>query len=499
MKKLISELLLVVVLLVILALVGIPKFAAYLHNQGFQAYSLGNYEKSIAYFKQALQLNPKSSITHYSLGNAYMEIGKEDGAIAEYKTAIQCDSEYLPPYRALSQVYADRALFEEALTLLKMVESIPASKEEISFLIKDIKLKYAADCLEKGTRLFLKAEKQDAYRLMDKAVELDPKFTYAYYSIAACHFSERDYSLAENALKTAIGIDNAFWPSYKLLGDVYFEKGNFKEAMNYYKKAVALNAEDCGLFHGLGLALMNLERYDEALPYLKQAVALAPEDKDILYSFASVCRDSGKLREAVQEYNKLIALKPDYPNVHNDLGDIFRNLGNEQEALKEFNKEIAYDQARISQDQSDIFALNDLAYAFAGIKETNKAKEIINKIIATRPNYRRAYITLAKIYEIEGKNEEAIAALNKAKALSAQGNFIDQDIGRLEQGLGRASRKTIIATHTVYLKNGRQIQGRVKQEDGEKVVLEVGLGNTVGDLIFYRNAIERIEKFTSNK
>jgi tetratricopeptide (TPR) repeat protein len=216
------------------------------------------------------------------------------------------------------------------------------------------------------------------------------------------------------------------------LGDVYFAQGKFAKAHGHYMKALTANDSDPGLYHSLGLALMGLERYSEALPYLRRAVELAPQNANMLYSLASVYRDSGQFQDAIREYSKLLAAQPDHPNVHNDLGDIYHNLGRENDAILEYRKEIELCDKKLAKAPQQPVYLNDLAYAYNGIGETQKAREIIEKVIVSWPNYSQAHFTSAKIYEKAGKIKESIAALEKAKELSPGNNFIDREIGRMK-------------------------------------------------------------------
>jgi tetratricopeptide (TPR) repeat protein len=432
MIKIVYQFLLVAFLLLVLWLVGVPKVAIYLHNRGADCYSSGRYEEAVRYFNQSLCLNPKSSVTHFNLGNAYMEIKRENEAIAEYKSAIEMDSHAAEAYRALSSVYADRALFDEAIATLKKVRSISPSDNSYDDLFNQILLEYAQDCLDRGIEAYLAGSKEEAYRLVNKAIELRPEFLYPYYTLAVFYYSESKYSSAEAVLMTAVGMDDRFWPAHKLLGDIYSSMGKFGQAHGHYMKAVAANDKDPGLYHNLGLALMNLERYEEALPYLKKAVELAPQDADMQYSLASVYRDSGRPIEAIREYGKLTFLKPDYPNVHNDLGDIYRNLSRDSDADSEFNKEIANCKVKLAINPEDAIILNDYAYALNGIGESDKAGETIEKVVTSNPGYRQAQLTLAKICEKTGNIAKAQEALLRAKSLSAQGNFIDRELKSLK-------------------------------------------------------------------
>jgi tetratricopeptide (TPR) repeat protein len=462
MKKVMIELLITAVLLVVLVFVGSPKLAAYLHNLGYDAYTEGNNVKAISYFQKALRFNPRSAVTHYSLGNAYMELDKEGIAVYEYQKAIRLDREYLPAYWALSQLYAKQGLYQESLSLLKQIEGIPKFKEEVAPLARYIKLRYAADCLDRGTDLLLSGEKGRAYSLIENAVRLRPDLAAGHYILAVCYASEAKLDQAVKELNEVTRIDRDFWLAYRLLGDIAFQKGKFEEAVNEYKNAFASQGNDADLCHSLGLALMQLERYKEALVYLNKAVLLDPMNADLHYSLASVYRDSGRFNEAMQEYGNLIRIKQDYPNVHNDLGDIYKNLGRISEASVEYRKEMALTTEKLRSSVQGPALLNNLAYAYNGLGESRKAEETIQKVISAWPQYRQAYLTLAKIYEGSGKVKEAMAALEKAKGLSTETNFMDRDISRLAKTSVVSDAEKLAKQDEDILKNNTHTIGWMK-------------------------------------
>jgi tetratricopeptide (TPR) repeat protein len=487
MKK-IFGILLVLALLLVFINVAKPKLAAFYFNQGNDYLNRGLYEDALISFKKSLSIQPNMAVTHFGLAESYLKTKNKEKAMAEYQKTIQLDQNFVGAYLTLSQIYSKDQSYEEALNLLKLAKDKFPNNQDILKLLDEISFEYAADCVDKGTSLYLSGEQLKARTLLNKAIELRPNFAFAHYILAFFYFKESNLEEAQKSLQNAIRSDPHFGPAYKLLGDIYFQKGDFQKAIANYESALPFNANDVSLKNDLGIALMQMERYEEAINYLKEASDQEPNNFNIRYSLASVYRDKGMLDQAISEYNKVISVRSDYPNVHNDLGDIYKQQGKTNEAAQEYNKEIQFSKKKLQTNPNDPETLNNLAYAFNGIGQPTKAKELIEKVLNISPNYRQAHLTLSKINENIGKNDEAILALNKAKALSAQTNFIDRDIERLKNNLQTTG------VDVVYLKNGRTIQGKIIEANGEKVVLEIMLGNAKGNVTFYRNEIEHIEK-----
>ncbi len=78
--------------------------------------------------------------------------------------------------------------------------------------------------------------------------------------------------------------------------------------------------------------------------------------------------------------------------------------------------------------------LNDLAIAYIGIKEYNKAEMTINKAISHAPDYKQNYIVLANIQKNLGKYNDASRTLGKAGQLPDNPGLkiINSDVPRIK-------------------------------------------------------------------
>jgi tetratricopeptide (TPR) repeat protein len=67
-------------------------------QQGSSAYDNGDYDKALADFNQAIQLDPTYVFAYNNRGNVYLHKGDYDKAIADYDKAIQLDPKYAGAY-----------------------------------------------------------------------------------------------------------------------------------------------------------------------------------------------------------------------------------------------------------------------------------------------------------------------------------------------------------------------------------------------------------------
>lgn len=493
MIKKVVEVVIILALLVVGGYIGRNKLAAFYYNKGLLCYDSSSYDNAISYFKKSLDVNPKIALIHYALANTYREAKFDDMALEEYKKAVQLDLEYVNAYLSMARIYSRQGKYDQALEILKDAGSAGLFNDEIKKLKEEISFSCTADFLNNGIDAFLKGDKLTAYDFLNKAIGIKSNLAFAHYTLGYFYYDEKKFKEAQIELENSIKIDDSFWLSHKLLGDINFLKGDYLGAIFRYRAALELNSSDAGLYNDLGLALMQREAYSEAAVYLKEAVRLEPENFNIRYNLASVYRDNSLFEEALAEYKILIESNPDYPNAHNDIGDIYKRQGRKEEAWKEYAKEADYANQKLSSNPNDPVALNNLAEAYCGMGDYDLAQRLIEKALNLQPNYRQAYLTFARIKEDSGKFAEALELLDKAKKLSFETNFIDRGQLKLRTMLSSAAarRKPL---DKVYLKNGRMFEGLIKEENKERLVLEITAGNSTGNVILYSPDIERIVK-----
>jgi len=493
MKKVFEYLLLFLTLAVFLYLAR-GKFEAYFYNQGNDYSGKARYKEAIKSYSNALKINPQSWLSHFGLAEAYRDNQSYSQAVDEYNQVLTLNPFYLKAYQSLAEMYSQEGRHREALDVISRARGNIPDSQQIKQLSRESCYAFVVSTLDKCAELFLKGKSSEAISVLKDTLKSCPDFAIAQYTLGYYYSRIKDYDNAETSLKKAILLDPQFHYAHKLLSEVYFKKGNFEKELSSAKEAFVLNNGDASVCNDLGLALMHLERYAEAITYLKKAVSLDPNNTDYIYSLGSVYRDNNMPYQAIAEYNKLNILKNDYPNLHNDLADIYNNLGDTAKASSEYHKEVRNSQQGLVNAPGNPILLNNYAYALNGVGESVKAKKVIEGVLSSYPAYRQAYLTLSKINEKMQNPDLALEAMEKAKSLSLGEDFIEDEVSRLNKRLSFKAKSSPEQKDLVWLKNGRQLLGKIKKEYPDKIVLEVVLGSSRGEVIFYRDSIERIEK-----
>ena len=84
-------------------------------NQGAAFAEKGQYDRAIAYFNKAIEINPKLAEAYYNRGLVYKEKGQYDKAISDFTKAIEINPRHADAYYSRGVVYYYKKDYEKAL------------------------------------------------------------------------------------------------------------------------------------------------------------------------------------------------------------------------------------------------------------------------------------------------------------------------------------------------------------------------------------------------
>jgi tetratricopeptide (TPR) repeat protein len=164
-------------------------------NQGIALLKEGQYDRAIAIFDEALEINPRYALAYNFRGIAYDEKGQYDKAISDYNKAIELNPTYAWAYENRGIAYDKKGHFDEA--------------------ISDY----------------------------NKAIELNPKSDAAYHNRGDAHFKKNEYDKAISDYTKVIEINPGAANAYLYRGVSYFYKKEYEKAWDDVHKAQNLGLQ----------------------------------------------------------------------------------------------------------------------------------------------------------------------------------------------------------------------------------------------------------------
>ncbi|MBB5340721.1 tetratricopeptide repeat protein [Tunturiibacter gelidoferens] len=271
---------------------------------------------------------------------------------------------------------------------------------------------------------------EEAIAEYQKAIELDPKDTHAYYDWGIALDSEGKQEEAIAKYQKTVELDPKYVNAYYNWGIALHSEGKHEEAIAKYQKTVELDPKYVNAYYNWGIALHSEGKHEEAIAKYQKTVELDPKYVNAYYNWGMALDGEGKHEEAIAKYQKTVELDPKYVNAYYNWGNALNNEGKHQEAIAKY-------QTAIELDPKYAFAYYNWGTALNNEGKYEEAIAKYQKAVELDPKYAFAYNNWGVALNGEGKYEEAIAKFRKAVELDPKNAFAYGNWGRALQRMGK--------------------------------------------------------------
>ena len=250
---------------------------------GMAYFHARRFDKAMAAFHRAIELNPKAATAYNGIGRVYYHTGPAEKAIEAYRQAFRLDRQYVDAYFGLGVLYfAQLGDFEAAV---ETFQDGLAHNPNNGFLVASLGNTYAR-----------MGRFDEALASLQQAIRLDPNSTYAYgnLSILYLHLKRYEDVIATCLRETEIEDGN---DARRILGYVYDWLGRPEEAIAQLERAVALEPQDYEARGALAKVLRTVGRQPDAQEQYAIAHEMAAQDNE--YGQACFQAVSGHGEEAL--------------------------------------------------------------------------------------------------------------------------------------------------------------------------------------------------------
>ncbi len=179
--------------------------------------ALGEYQKAIADYDMAIQIDPQLSEAYNNRGNTYSDLGEYQKAIADYDMAIQLNPQLGEAYYNRGNTYYALGEYQKAIADYDMAIQIDPQDAEA----------YA----NRGNPYYALGEYQKAIADYDMAIQIDPQDFLTYNNRGSTYSVLGEYQKAIADFDMAIQIDPQ--------AEAYYNRGNTYYALGEHQKAIA--------------------------------------------------------------------------------------------------------------------------------------------------------------------------------------------------------------------------------------------------------------------
>jgi tetratricopeptide (TPR) repeat protein len=185
-----------------------------------------------------------------------------------------------------------------------------------------------------------------AVDLLSRAIEADPSFVVAHYTLGVVHSALGNRWKAAAQFRASTQADASYPEPYKALGDLFLSQPRrlFDQAVEAYSKAIELRPFFADAYVGLGDAKAAKSDIDGAVVAYQKALVHNPVNPRVHMSLGKIFYgEKGLYYEAVTAYKRAIDLDPLSVDAHMGLGEVYEEKGLYKEATEEYRRVIEID------------------------------------------------------------------------------------------------------------------------------------------------------------
>jgi tetratricopeptide (TPR) repeat protein/TolB-like protein len=187
---------------------------------------------------------------------------------------------------------------------------------------------------------------EHAVDLLARAIEADPNFVVAQYTLGSVHQALGNRWKAAAQFRASTQLDPSYPEPYKALGDLFLAAPRrlFDQAIEAYSKAIELRPFYADAYVGLGEARAAKGEVDGAIGAYTKALAANPMNPRVHMALGKIYySEKGLYYESVTAYRKAIELDPRSVEARMGLGEVYEDKGLYKEAMEEYKKVIDLD------------------------------------------------------------------------------------------------------------------------------------------------------------
>ena len=202
--------------------------------------------------------------------------------------------------------------------------------------------KYVFAWNNRGNAYFDKKDYDRAIADFNQTLELDPKYVLAYYGRGTAWRMKKDYDRAVADYTRAIDFNPKYAYAYNDRGVAYTNKNDVDRAIADYSQAIQIDPKYVMAYTNRALMYQNKADFDHAIADFTQVIALAPS-LAAYYNRGVAYKDKRDYDRAIADYSRAIEINPKALDPYNARAIAYRYKGDFAAAMADYTRELQID------------------------------------------------------------------------------------------------------------------------------------------------------------
>ena len=193
------------------------------------------YDKAVAHYTEAIDLNPEFTVAYTNRGNAYCEKGEFDTAIRDFNIAINLNPEFAVAYYNRGNAYYEKGEFDTAI-------------QDFNIAI-NLNPEFAVAYTNRGNAYANKGEFDPAIQDYTQAIDLNPELAEAYYNRGTAYYYKGEFHKAIQDFSTAIDLNPEYAEAYTNRGEAWLPLSEWEKAKADFSTGKDMGNDVVAAFH----------------------------------------------------------------------------------------------------------------------------------------------------------------------------------------------------------------------------------------------------------
>jgi len=207
---------------------------------------------------------PGNTSAFNSLGVIYMERGDYDRAIAEFRKAVEINPEHFDGHDNLGVIYSIRKEYDKATQEFQKALALEPNHADAHY---NLGLTYS--------KLMQYDRAEGEFR---KALEINPDYAEVYYDLGILYDDLNRCDMAAQQYLKAIAINPDYTDAQNNLGALYYRQKDYNGAIREFNKVLSIQPNRPDARNNLAASYFSLQDYPKALQEFEYLLTLTPND-----------------------------------------------------------------------------------------------------------------------------------------------------------------------------------------------------------------------------
>lgn len=216
---------------------------------------------------------------------------------------------------------------EESIVLFDSAYNFEGNQNKINYYNQAIELnpKFSAAYFNRGISYFETRQYGDAIKDFTMVIELNPTEYSAFLYRGYSYLKSFSYKQAIADFTECIKRDAASYQAYSNRGQSYQRMNNYRQAIIDYNNALALNPDDAVTLNNRGICFRSEKKYSNAINDHLKAVEIDPNNAASYYNLGCNYWQLNDMQSVIRVWEKCLEIDPDFPEAKENLPQA-RNL-----------------------------------------------------------------------------------------------------------------------------------------------------------------------------